>query len=342
MTIIIPQTEPRRFDDACRSAQAGDTILLEEGGVYETAGCWAADGFQSLRPGVTLEASGATVRLVSPERATHGVERPDRDLILLTCGPGARIIGGTFDGNWQQQEEWFVSGIRFHGRFEVRGATIKGLAGSRSSGTPSGAVEVFAISAEGKTGGSIVQDVTVRDCRVDSPSDYVSGIYVGATEASDAWSKVERCNVQLGEHGQFAYASNGKVVFHGCTGNAARYWYNDTGDTDDCRIQSGLGTCSYAVVSAVAKDAQGNRRIAIRGGEFTAPRLCEWWDQSPGFHLRGHVICSSVRWRGDFSFAVAAAANGALAAIDCDLGEHRVIRSNTDIEPILLESAPTP
>lgn len=318
MTITIPANQPTRFDDACRVARTGDVIELQPGGVYETAGCWAFPDFVSLGSGVKLVATGATVRLTGPQRTAHGVERPDHDLAVLWCGPGVEIVGGTFDGDWKMQGGWFPSGIRFFGRFSISGARITGLSGSRQSVTPSGSVEAFAISSEGDTGGSVVEAVTVDGCRDDADS-YVSGIYVGATVQTDDESVVTNCTVDLGEHGQFAYSSNQPTRFIGCTGMAARFFYNDTGPTRGTKIVNCSGSGSYAAFSLVAKPGATHRDVFVRGGRFDFPRAVEWWDQSGG-QMTGGVVCQDVDFRCDFRAAVSAP-RGVLAFAGCRFPE---------------------
>ena len=209
MKFAIPAGEAHRFDAVCAVARDGDTIELEDGGEYPTAGAWTFPApHYTLQPGVTLRAGNARIVLRDPVTQVNGVIRPDKDLFILRAGAGVTIIGGIWDANCKGNPGWFCSGMRFHGRFTVERSAIKGLRGSRQSGTPSGAVEVFAISAEGNTGGSLVRGVAVGDCEVVDPDSYVSGIFLGGTIPTPTPSTIKHCSVDLGERGQFAYSAN--------------------------------------------------------------------------------------------------------------------------------------
>ena len=210
MKFVIPASEARRFDEMCAIARGGDTIELEPGGEYPTAGAWAfpAPHYITLQSGVTLIASGARIVLRDPAISTGGVIRPDKDLFILRAGADATVVGGLWDANYQGNPGWHCSGMRFYGRFTAKDLTIVGLCGSRQSQTPAGAVEVFAVSAEGNTGGSVVAGVSVKNCEISSPDSYVSGIFLGGTVKSDVRSTIRDCAVNLGKLGQFAYSAN--------------------------------------------------------------------------------------------------------------------------------------
>jgi hypothetical protein len=296
-TLEIPNVS---FDRVMALARPGDTVTLEPGAVYETAGAWAfADrGFLTIPPGVTLIATGATIRLKDAFKSTGGVERPDRDLPIAWAGDGARIIGGTWDANWQDFPGWFTQGIRFFGRF-----SITGLRGSRESGTPAGQVESFAISAQGDTGGSEVVRVTVANCKTDSPQDYVSGIFMGQTGASsEEWSRVEACNVDLGAFGQFAYSNNGRTKFLNCIGKASRGWYNDTGSTDIAELVSCRLEGAWAAIASVWTDASHRNVVAI-DCDLTGERAVEWDDRA-GVPLPGSMTVVDSRLSCRYSAAI--------------------------------------
>lgn len=299
------------LDAALGTAEAGDEVVLMPGGVYRTRGPWAFEppAYLSVPAGVTIRAGGATVRLVDPETRTVGaggglVDRPDHDLPILWCGAGVRIFGGTWDANQVAQRGWYGQGIRFFGRFEIRDARIIGMSGSRRSGTPSGAVESFGISSQGETSGSVVERVAVERCRVVEPNeDYVSGIYVGSTEAPPAGavpSRVRECEVDFGGRGQFAYSSDEATIFENCVGYASRFWYSDTSNSRGTRLMGCRGRGIYAAVSAVGSNpGQGgatndHREIVMIGGEYDFPRAVEWWDQTRNKTLTGGVLAVDV------------------------------------------------
>jgi hypothetical protein len=267
--------------------------------------------------GVTIRAGTARIKLMPPPAGTY---RPDWDLPILRCGFGCAIEGGIWDCNHAGCEGWFTQGIRFHGKFEIRHATIIGMRGAKESGTPAGAVESFAISSEGDTGGSFVGDCVVTDCKCDSPFDYVSGIFIGATVETDQESTVQGCRVDLGVHGQFAYSSNQPTLFEDCEGEAARFWYNDTGPTRGCRIINCHGTGHYAVISCVATPGGELREVKVNRGKFFGERAVEWWDQSSG-QIEGGVHSSDVDYSTCRYHLSSAGDRGALVFEDCLLGD---------------------
>lgn len=305
MSITI-ESKADSFDDALRAAKAGDVIRLQPGTAYTTRGAWAFPdrGFISVPSGVTIIADGSTIRLKDPVTGTLGKERPDRDLQLLWCGEEVKIQGGTWDAGCVDHPEWFCGGLRFHGRFEIRDATIIGLSGSRKSGTPSAEVESFAISSKGQTAGSIVERVRVNLCKVGHPDDYVSGIFVGSVGAqqSNKPSIVRECRVNLGEHGQFAYACNHDTRFTECIGKASRGFYNDTGDTvaqlDGCDLVG-----SYAAVSLVGSPIIPTQRTLIAHEcRMTGQRLVEWFEQ--GALMEGSVVFAGGWFKGEYATAI--------------------------------------
>jgi hypothetical protein len=296
------------FDRALRCAIAGDVIELTPGVEYTTYGGWSGeDGYSNVASGVTIIATGATVLLIAPV----SFQRQDHDLPILRGGANVKIIGGVWDCNHEGNPGWYTMGFRFHGKFEVHDAIIKGMSGSRRAG-----VESFAISSQGNTGGSIVDRVLVNNCKNDDPDDYVSGIYIGATEHCEKESLVRQCNVDLGIYGQFAYASNGRTLFVNCSGTAARFWYNDTGDTFGARLVDCKGRANYAVISCVAKDEHGHREVSVNGGEFAGERLIEWWEN--GGHISGGVVITGATWSGRYTASVVAP-RGAIVVDNCKL-----------------------
>jgi len=304
--VITIESKTNSFDDALRSARAGDVIKLSPGYTYPTRGAWAFPdrGFISVPSGVTIIADGATIRLKDPVTGTLGKERPDRDLQLLWCGEEVKIQGGTWDANCSDLLNWFCGGIRFHGRFEIRDAQIMELSGSRKSGTPSAEVESFAISSVGQTAGSIVERVLVDTCKVGLPDDYVSGIFIGSTgkQNSSKPSIVKDCKVDLGEFGQFAYSCNHDTRFTQCIGKASRGFYNDTGDTvaqiDGCDLVG-----SYAAVSLVgSRTIPTQRTLIAHECRMTGCRMVEWFEQ--GAMMEGSAVFAGGWFKGEYATAI--------------------------------------
>lgn len=306
MSITI-ESKTDSFDDALRGARSGDVIRLQPGSTYITQGAWAFPdrGFVSVPSGVTILADGATVRLKHPVTGTLGKDRPDRDLQLLWCGEEVIIQGGTWDACGADHIGWFCGGLRFHGRFEIRDARIMGLSGSRKSGTPVGEVESFAISSKGQTAGSIVERVLVNLCKDGHPDDYVSGIFVGSNgkQKSSRPSIVRKCEVDLGEHGQFAYSCNHDTRFVGCIGKASRGFYNDWNDTvaqlDGCDLVG-----SYAAVSLVgSRTIPTERTLIAHECRMTGCRMVEWFQHEAP--MAGSVVFAGGWFKGEFATAIA-------------------------------------
>ena len=89
MKFNIPAGEASRFDAVCAVARDGDTIELEDGGEYPTAGAWAFPApHYTLQSGVTLRAGTARIVLRDPVTSVNGVIRPDKDLFILRAGAG--------------------------------------------------------------------------------------------------------------------------------------------------------------------------------------------------------------------------------------------------------------
>lgn len=303
------------LDDAFRVAEAGDVIELEAG-VYETAGNWGfgtSRQWCQLQPGVRLVGAGADrtiIRLSSgADRSSDLGVRPDRDLNLLWAGAGCRVSGITFDGNERRfvatngQPAWYVSGLRFHGRYQLEDVEVVGLRGTwedRAANQKS--IEVFGVSSQGDTGGSRLTHVRVRDV---SASAYVSGIYLGATPPTSGPSLVHGCSADLGDGNQFSFSASSEVTFVGCDGRGGKYgFYNDTGPTTgvvlaDCRLSG-----SWAAISLVAQQARDFRtRFRVRGGFMDGPRLVEIVDAT-GTGVPTDVVVDGVCWQGDFVTAV--------------------------------------
>lgn len=331
----ILRTTSLSFDQILARCSPGDTISLAPGGVYETQGPWASpSGDINVPDNVTILAGTARIVLKPPA----GITRPDRDLPILRCGTGVNIVGGIWDCNYAGCPGWFTQGIRFHGKFRISSATIVGMSGSRASGTPSGAVESFAISSQGDTGGSVVTECVVKDCKVDSSDDYVSGIYLGATVETSVTSLVQDCVVNLGLHGQFCYSNNQPTDFVRCTGEAARWWYNDTGPTRLANIVRCSGTGHYAAISCVATPGGEHRTVLVSESSFCGTRMVEWWNQATE-PMTGGVICRECEFGEGTYFVSSASSSGLLVFDNCKLEDSTAFYQADDSVRALMTSS---
>jgi len=323
------------FDRTLALSTDGDTIILAPGGSYDTYGAWVSEsGNINVPSGVSIVATDATIELKAPT----GISRVDHDLPILRCGSEVKIQGGTWRCNYNKNPGWYCQGIRFHGRYEIRDATIVGMSGSRASKTASGAVESFAISSEGATGGSVVSGVTVDQCKMDGPDDYVSGIYIGCTVPNLVESCVTDCTVNLGQWGQFAYASSESTRFVNCAGTAARFFYVDTGPSVNTKIINCRGAASYAAISLVnVPNVVVRREVVINGGTFTAPRFVEWWDQTPLPNMIGAVIAARAAFAGEWG-ATVDAVGGLVVLVELQLTQKvKVLVSARSQHPVIIE-----
>lgn len=340
MNIQVASGVAGEFDRALLLAQSGDTITLAPGGSYTTQGAWyfSSRNYISVPAGVKVIATGATIKLANPVKKTGGVDRPDHDLPILWCGDNVEISGGTWDADYASQGGWFAQGIRVFGKYTIRDCVIKGLSGSRASGTPSGQVESFAISSQEDAGGSVVAGVTVKDCKSASANDYVSGIFIGSTSGFATQSIVANCSVELGSYGQFAYASSGPCLFSKCTGTAARFFYMDTGNTKGARLYVCSGTAAYAAISSISTVANITREIWADQCAFTTPKLVEWWDQS-GSGMAGTVTVSNTTLTGTGTptyYAAVANTKGTVQLLGCSLGSSLASVSAGSSAPIVV------
>lgn len=323
---MVLYPEPDDLDRALAAARVpGDVIRLGPG-VYPTRGCWAHADFISLASGVRIEGAGRDETIIqlsqNAQRDAAGVLRPDRDLHVLWGGDDVALTDLTIDGNEHAfrssdpASEWFVAGCRFHGRFRMERVAIRRIRGAwKPQGTVSGAVEVFAVSSIGNTGGSLVQDVLVDTIPASS---YVSGIFIGSTTDVQRQSHVVRCSVQLGADNQFGFAANRLVSFAGCECSGGRYgFYNDTGPTTEVDLAASRLAGSWAAVSVVAKDATGIRTgVRISDCRLHGERGLEIWDRS-GAGVAADVSCRTSRISANLIAAVANRKPCAVTIDDC-------------------------
>lgn len=287
---MIFHPESDDLDRALAAARSPGDVIELRAGVYPTRGNWAHAGHVSLASGVRLVGAGVDDTIIQlsadAERSAAGIRRPDRDLNVLWGGDDVAISDLTIDGHedlWRSEnsiEEWYVSGLRFRGRYELRRVAIRRLRGSWTpAGTLSDAVEVFAVSSVGDTGGSVVEDVLVDTIPSDS---YVSGIYVGSTIATLRRSYVNRCSVRLGSQNQFAFSGNRSVLFRDCSGVGGAFgFYNDTGPTSDIVMDQCDLAGLWAAVSLIAKDSGGVRNgVRIAHSRLHGERGIEVWDKT--------------------------------------------------------------
>lgn len=287
--MIVRISKPKDLDRALRLArEPGDVIVADEGLPLETRGPWSFPevGYIPLAPQVTLDVRGSSVTLTDPETKTNGKPRVDRDLELFRFGAGATILGGHWNGNHAAFPDWYVSGLRCigGGDYHVEGLDIVGLRGAYKTDTPLGAVEVFAISNQGRPGNFVIANCRVHDC---APNAYVSGIFPGGSEPSDKQGQVSNCDVDLSNDNWFAFSASGEsygkptVVFRGCTGSARRGFHNDTGSThalmEDCKL-----TGTWAPVTFVGKDPKLSRVLGLRRCTLTGTLAVEWQDSAQG------------------------------------------------------------
>jgi hypothetical protein len=217
-----------------RHRKAGDTIKLRPG-EYTSRG----SGASSLAPGVTLDAmGGGVINLVDPVKT----DRPWVDFPWL--GEGSKVIGGTWDlgshGGIAQ------SGFYATGSCEIVGATILGLFGRRVATEAHPVKEVFAFcQPRGGMRGTRIIGLRATALRPDC-DDYVAGVYTNDAGGAE----VVNCDMQLGPHGQFAYSCVHRTLFRGCVGEAARFFYTDTGGFDgdaiDCHGRAHWAGVSFA------------------------------------------------------------------------------------------------
>lgn len=294
------------LDDALWAARPGSTLQLQPERTYYTRGAWyfRERDHISLPGGCTLVANGATVVLRNAEQVASSGPRIDRDLPILWAGPETKIEGGTWNCNAAAHPGWFTQGIRFFGRFDISSAIITGMRGTRKPNATKNPVESFLISSEGDTAGSSVVAVVGMDCGGDDPNDYVSGIFVGSTvpwKPGQKISRVSMCDVRLGRYGQFAYSCNGMTEFTNCKGEAARGFYNDTGDTqarlDGCQLMG-----HYAAISIVGT-SNCVRQVSARSCTLKGERAVEW-DETSG-QMEGFVVVADSTYDSEYAAAIA-------------------------------------
>lgn len=318
------QANPNRIDWALRVARTrGDRIEIESGAIAETLGVWDFPeyGYISLADGVTLVIQSGAVLRLSPNAIRTPKQNPPPTpfMHILFMGAESSIEGeGTLDCNGASHPGVTCSGPRAFGRVTVSKVQIIGLSGKKSG------AEAFAFSAEGETGGSRIYDVSVEKCLCDGPEDYVSGIYMGGTVDNGRESIVERCKVDLGPHGWFAYSSTFATKFSWCTGTAQRFWYTDSGPGIATLVDCN-GKASYSAIGSVAVSPGRNRRnIMVYGCGFEgigdSARGVEWWNK-PGASNDGGVTfdtCELVgfRWR-----TAVAADTGSIVFINTPAGQ---------------------
>lgn len=301
MNITVNPSSPSELDRAFLLARSPGDVITARGGNFTTKGNWGFPNYCHLASGVTLDFTDSTLKfdtLANLTTQTGGVTRPDKDLNILWGEGNNTIIGGKFDAT--PPAGWYGGGLRFSGVYKVSGSTIVGLKGSWAAN-----VEVFAVSSQGNTDGSIVENVTVKEVAQDS---YVSGIYVGATvyPVTVAPSVVTNCNVDLGFNNQFAYSSTRKTVFTNCVGSGVKYGlYTDTRDMVAVLIGCKL-TASWAAISSIGM-ASTTRMVSATNCELTGERGIEWWDKTGTADVMvGGVVISASTLNSKYTATVLA------------------------------------
>ena len=326
------EKDPYILDKVLRTVRSrGDIIQLEDGVTALTRGNWAFPefGWISLASGVSLR--GGAVKLApDATRETNGKVRPAKDLNILWCGEEGEIKGTTFDCT--APTGWNGGGLRFHGRFTVEDCDITGLSGTLD------VQESFAISAQGKTAGTVVKRVKVYDCYTADPKSYVSGVYIGATDGGGG-NTVQDCDVDLGPNGWFCYSSTKHTIFLGCTGISKRFWYTDT-DDGEALLTHCRGTVHYAAVSSVVVKDSPIRRVMAQDCEFNgsgSARAAEWWNK--GAEVTGNLVFRSCQFT-DFAYSAAIVAKqGSVVFVDCEFPSEETPKESPgdgSFEPIFL------
>jgi hypothetical protein len=194
--------------------------------------------------------------------------RPERDVQWPWLGHRAEIIGGTFDleGHIGKHQNWSLSHFRALGDVTLRSVQMRGQRGSRGLRDGQPLKESFALTQES---GGVANvnwcEVKKPDVR-DSADAYVSGLYVcdGIVANND---------VNLTEHGWFAYSCWGHASFKDNYGKAQWFWYTDT-NFAYADLRANRGDLAYGAVGV--RSATGRRQITGCNNHFNAPRLVEW------------------------------------------------------------------
>jgi len=333
MKIYITPTDD--FDKALAACDVGDTLELSEGEHY-TKGNWYHRNWGYGINGVTIKGSlggRSVVKLRNPVMQVAGVVRPQDDCNVLWLGANCAINDVDFDCSLPEYPHYHTGGLRFHGKFYVVNSAITGMRGNKAKG-----IEVFAISGQGDTGGSIVQKVTVKDVKPDS---YVSGIYVGGTVPTATRSFVERCNVNLGGKNMFCYSANYETTFLDCRGDGAEAWFhNDFKDTTSCYIKDCSGSASEAAVRIIGTEAV-LRQVVVDACNFKAKRGLELW-QVDQPRMTGSVTFLHTKLDCQYA-ACCVSPHIAPTFIQCDItdGAECQYRSGTTPPSFILGEKPT-
>lgn len=309
-------SNPIDFDRAALSAEDGDTIYINAGVVAETKGNWWFPNFLTLKAGVNLEGDpGAGLKFsAAPATTALSAPRVAKDLNILWAGGRNKITGIKFDcmpplGGWNG------GGLRFDNRYIVSGCEIVGLRGNWQD-----QVEVFAISSQGDTCGSTVDQVKVHSVE---PNSYVSGIYIGGTVPPSDPNKVSRvtnCSVDLGMGNQFGFSCTYKTKFIRCETKGGAYGlYTDTGhmiaELFECDLRS-----SYAAISST-QAAAGTviRQVYANKCKLISARGVEWFDKTPGKdRMVGGVCVTDSEIDAEYTVAVDGR-TGAVVMADVEL-----------------------
>jgi len=304
MTLTVDPTKPGDLDRAMMMMRSPGDVILAQNGQFTTVGNWGFPDFRSLAKGVSLNATGSRISFSAAyQGSAGGVPRPAKDLNILWGAGDNTVIGGSWDCT--PPAGWFGGGLRFSGKFSLSGATVSGLKGDWAfSGPGFTGVEVFAVSGEGATGGSAVENCKVLGV---SPNAYVSGIYLGATEDNGIPSMVMNCDVDIRFDNQHAYAATYLTRFVDCKGRGGKYgFYTDTGACiarlQRCELQGSWAAISMVGVGLV------RRSVVAEECKLVGGRGVEWWDKTPGSaSMDGGVMVSSCDIDAEYLAAVAAA-----------------------------------
>jgi hypothetical protein len=280
MTYLEPSFD---LDEILARRRVPGTKIELRPGTYTSRG----SGGPTIAAGVTLEAKECVIKLVDPVKTNP--YRPWVDFPWLE--EGAKIIGGTWDlGNHGGIAQ---SGFYALGSCQIIGATILGLFGRRHATDAHPVKEVFAFcQPNGGTSGTFIEGLRATPLRPDC-DDYVAGVYTNDTGGSE----VVACDMELGPHGQFAYSCAHRTLFRFCSGEAARFFYTDTGGFDgdavDCHGRAHWSGVSFAGPGPHRQLAAMHCDIDCTGG-----RAVEFDNSGPAV-----VVLVGGKWDAEYRLA---------------------------------------
>jgi hypothetical protein len=314
--MIISLAPTDDFDAALQFSKPGDVLELDSAARYTTRGNWAHPswgyGYNSrtirCRQGAVSLAERPTLALSDAFMAPGGVYRPALDVNILWLGAGCTIADINFDCSLPASPSFRTGGLRFAGTYDLRRCGITGLRGSWAA-----KIEVFAVSSQGDTSGSIVEQVRVYSV---TPNSYVSGIFLGGTVPATSHARVLNCDVNLGGDNMFCYSANYDTRFSRCAGTGAQAWFhNDTGPTRNAVIEDCAGSASAAAFRLISVDGAIRELTAIRCN-ISSPKGVVLWQASGGV-MEGSVVVRDSNMPGEY-VVTAVAPRASTTFINCN------------------------